>query len=473
MKKILSITSLLLVLATTACQDVIDVQPTHVLGDNNVFTKIEDFDVALNGAYANMRGLYLNGLFTGVIGDMMSDNLHESAESLVNYKAVTDWVYKADQLRINQTWAVGYNLIHDANTVLGKINEYTSANNQKTANRIRGQALALRGWTHFNLLRYYANNLDRNSTDPGVAIKTQAGLDFLARSSVKECYDQIYKDLEEARQILGDVDVAVNTATKRSRIDRTAVTGMLARVALYAKEYDKAANLAQEVIRAVPLATRAQFPGIWTDGNVSEVLFATQYNSGEGGPALDVFSPATNRAQWDPARDLVALYSATDDVRYTAYFTPTSTFPGVNRPGRTLLVGKYTGRGTARDGNVNFKVLRVAEMYLIAAEALALTNKSTEGLALLNQLRAARIAGFTPGTESGAALTTAIAVERRKELWLEGHRWFDIKRTTRTLQRSSECRTNCTLPATNVAWTWPIPQDEMLANSKMTQTTGY
>lgn len=473
MKKILSIASLLLVLATTACNDVIDVQPTHVLGNNNVFTKVEDFDVALNGAYANMRGLYLNGLFTGVIADMMSDNLHETAESLVNYKAVTDWVYKADQLRINQTWAVGYNLIHDANTVLDKIGTFTNSGNQKTANRIRGQALALRGWTHFNLLRYYGNNLDRNSTDPGIAIKIQTGSDLLSRSSVKECYDQIYKDLEEARQILGDVDVAINTASKKSRIDRTAVTGMLARVALYAKEYDKAANFAQEVIRAVPLATRAQFPGIWTDANVAEVLFATQYNSGEGGPALDVFSPATNRAQWDPARDLVALYNATTDVRYGAYFTPTTNFPGVNRAGRTVLVGKYIGRGTARDGNVNFKVLRVAEMYLIAAEALALTNKGTEALALLNQLRAARISNFVAGTESGAALTAAIATERRKELWMEGHRWFDIKRTTRALQRSSECRANCTLPATNVAWTWPIPQDEILANSKMTQNAGY
>jgi hypothetical protein len=272
---------------------------------------------------------------------------------------------------------------------------------------------------------------------------------------------------------LGDVDVAVNTATKKSRVDRTAVTGMLARVALYAKEYDKAATFAQEVIRAVPLATRAQFPGIWTDANVSEVLFATQYNSGEGGATLDVFSPAINRAQWDPARDLVALYNATNDIRYTSYFTPTSNFPGVTRTGRALLVGKYIGRGTARDGNVNFKVLRVAEMYLIAAEALAATNKGTEALGFLNQLRAARITGFTPGTESGAALTAAIATERRKELWMEGHRWFDIKRTTRALQRSSECRANCTLPATSVAWTWPIPQDEILANSKMTQNSGY
>lgn len=473
MKKILSITSILFVLATTGCQDVIDIQPTHVLGDSNVFTKIEDFDVALNGAYANMRRLHLNGLFTGVIADMMSDNLHETAESLVNYKQITEWTYKSDQTHVSQTWSAGYNLIHDVNTVLGKINEYTNTGNQKVSNRIRGQALALRGWTHFNLLRYYANNLDRNSGDLGVAIRTQTGLDILPRSTVKECYDQIYKDMEEARQVLANVDVSINSATKKSRIDRTTVTGMLARVALYAKEYDKAVGFAQEVIRAVPLATRQQFPGIWTDANVSEVLFATQFNSGEGGATLDVFSPATNRAQWDPSRDLLALYNATNDIRYTAYFTPSTNFPGVNRANRPQLVGKYIGRGTARDGNVNFKVIRVSEMYLIAAEALALTNKSSEALTLLNTLRSSRINGFVSGIESGADLINAIAIERRKELWMEGHRWFDIKRTTRNLQRSSECRNSCTLPSTNVAWTWPIPQDEILANTKMTQNPGY
>jgi hypothetical protein len=464
---------LISLLTATSCNKIIEVEPTHVLGNLNAFTKIEDFDVALNGAYANMRGLYLNGLFTGAIGDMMSDNLHETAESLVNYKAVTDWTYAADQLRINQTWAVGYNLINDTNTILDKINAFTTTGNQKIANRIRGQALALRGWTHFNLLRFYANNLDRNSTDLGVAVKIKTGLELPARNTVKECYDQIYKDLEEAQQILGDVDVAVNTAAKRSRIDRIAAVGMLARIALYSKEYPKAIGFANEVIRAVPLATRAQFPGIWTDANVSEVLFATQYNSGEGGPSLDIFSPATNRAQWDPARDLVALYDATNDIRYTSYFTPTTNFPGVSRAGRPLLVGKYIGRGTNRDGNVNYKVLRVAEMYLIAAEASALTNKETDALLLLNQLRTARITNFRAGTESGAALIAAIAAERRRELWLEGHRWFDVKRTTRSLQRSSECRANCSLPASSRAWTWPIPQDEILANNKMTQNQGY
>ena len=67
------------------------------------------------------------------------------------------------------------------------------------------------------------------------------------------------------------------------------------------------------------------------------------------------------------------------------------------------------------------------------------------GLADLNTLRAARISGFVPGVETGAALLSAIELERRKELIAEGHRWFDLKRTTRTVNRTNCTTSFCTL----------------------------
>ncbi len=120
------------------------------------------------------------------------------------------------------------------------------------------------------------------------------------------------------------------------------------------------------------------------------------------------------------------------------------------------MVTKYLGKGTARDGAVNFKAFRTAEMYLIRAEANA---RSGNGAAAL----------------SGAALLDAIANERRRELFVEGHRWFDLKRTTRTIARQG-CRppaTACNLAANNFRWTWPIPNNEILANSNVTQNNGY
>lgn len=453
--------------------DLIDLAPTHSLSRENVFGKIEDFEPVLSGTYASMRDLYSYGLFQSVMPDMMSDNTVETFESLVNYKAVTDWTYVADELRAAEVWRFNYLMINDANLIMESIGQY-EASNQKLANRIKGQALAIRGLMHFNLLQYYAPAFDRNSEAPGVAVKTSSSIELPGRATVKVTYDRIIKDLEDALVLLSDVDQPINTNTRRSRIDAATVNAILARVSLYAKEYSRAITFATAAIAARPLASSDNFPGIWTDANADEVFFAVQFNPGEGGPALDVWSPATNRAQFDPAPSLLALYDRTNDIRFKTYFTLGADVPGaVNRATRVVAT-KYQGKGAARDGAVNFKAFRTGEMYLIRAEANALTSKPIEALADLNILRAARIAGFVPGVETGNALVDAIATERRKELWLEGHRWFDLKRTTRIVQRV-DCRAGsvCSLPAASNKWAWPIPQNERLANPAIVQNGGY
>ncbi|WP_266361991.1 RagB/SusD family nutrient uptake outer membrane protein [Tellurirhabdus rosea] len=475
MKKLYALLLCGSLLTATSCNDMIDLTPTHSLSSANVFGKLDDFEPVLNGTYASMRDMYAYGLFSSVAADMMSDNLIETNESLVNYKAVTDWTYAADQLRIGEVWRFNYLMINDVNLILENIAPY-EASAPKKANRIKGQALAIRGLLHFNLLQYYAPNFDRNSTSPGVPVKTTSKIETPARATVKQVYDQIIKDLEAALPLLNDVDAAINTATKRSRIDAATVNAILARVSLYAKEYDRAITYATAAISARPLATRANFPGIWSDANADEVLFAIQFNPGEGGPALDVWSPATNRSQWEPAATLLSTFDRTNDVRFASYFTAGESITGsVNRAGR-FVVTKYQGKGTARDGAANFKAFRTGEMYLIRAEARALTNRAAEALADLNTLRAARIANFAPGTETGQALIDAIALERRKELWMEGHRWFDLKRTTRVVNRA-DCRPGsvCTLAANSPKWAWPIPQGEILANPSIAgaQNDGY
>jgi hypothetical protein len=125
------------------------------------------------------------------------------------------------------------------------------------------------------------------------------------------------------------------------------------------------------------------------------------------------------------------------------------------------------------DGIVNFKALRTGEMYLVRAEAYA--RDGQDGLAMddLNSLRAARIAGYVDEALAGAALLDAIAVERRKELVGEGHRFFDLKRTTREVNRVTNCTNFCTLDPSAREWAFPIPQSERLANPNAEQNTGY
>jgi hypothetical protein len=168
-----------------------------------------------------------------------------------------------------------------------------------------------------------------------------------------------------------------------------------------------------------------------------------------------------------PDPTLVDTYDQANDFRYSSYFQIID---------QRLVLSKYLAKSAQLgkpDGVVNFKALRTGEMYLIRAEANAKIGDETDALDDLNTLRAARINGYVSEILSGTALTDAIELERRKELICEGHRFFDLKRTTRTINRTN-CSNFCTLSRTDRSWTWPIPQPEIDANPAiLPQNPGY
>ena len=323
---------------------------------------------------------------------------------------------------------------------------------------------------HFDVLRYWVEEYDRNSTKPGIPYITTFDYEQKpSRGTVKETYDHIEADLLQARTLLNSgLDKTIN-ASGRAYIDIQGVNAILARVYLYSNQLDNAIQYSTLVINSIPLASRTNFPNIWTDASTSEVIWSVSFNAGEGRIGDPVYFVPSNRSSYRPNPTLVTLYDQANDVRYSSYFQVRS-----NR----LVLSKYLAKAaqvSRPDGITNFKAFRTGEMYLIRAEAYARKGGVNEVLALadLNTLRAARIAGFVAGTETGAALINAIALERRKELISEGHRWFDLKRTTKTITRTS-CSVFCTLTSASRAWTWPIPIGEINANPNiLPQNTGY
>lgn len=218
------------------------------------------------------------------------------------------------------------------------------------------------------------------------------------------------------------------------------------------------------VIAARPLANAVEFPLIWQDGTTREVVWSIKFQAGDAALAREIYQPAGDQLSWRPVTALLNLYDPAD-VRSTAYW--------VNRNGRMVL-NKYfakTTSGASPDGVTDYKIFRTGEMYLIRAEASANKGLDASALADLNTLRAARNAAT--GTESGAALQAAIATERRKELVVEGHRFFDLKRTTRSISRTQNCSNFCSLASGSRAWNLPVPQTEMIANDNMEQNPGY
>jgi hypothetical protein len=464
----------------SACDSVIDIEPEFVLDGSQRFNNLDDYESSLTGTYAQFRSTAYFGNASGPAGgfstlpDMMSDNLTETGESLANFRQLVNFDYAADNDAVEGLWTAAYRIIAQANITLRGIDEFASENPGQY-NRIKGQALAIRAYVHFDLLRYFGDNLALNSTTLGVPYKKEFNLDNIARPTVAETWQDIFADLNEAKTLLSDTDLTINPSANfslRANIDPITVDAILARAYLYSGQYAQAITAATTVIARVPLASKANFPAIWRDDNIgsSELIWSIPFNSGEGTPASNVYFASGNRSSFRPSAEVLGEYDQVNDIRYSAYFRTNN-----NR----IIVGKFLGKGSLSDGIVNWKVIRVSEMYLIRAEAYTrVSGNELNALNDLNSLRAARITGYVPTVLSGQVLVDAIELERRKELFVEGHRFFDVKRTTRNLVRS-DCGTNfttCSLLAGNRAWAWPIPIGEIIANDLINdsdQNPGY
>ncbi|HMO34085.1 MAG TPA: RagB/SusD family nutrient uptake outer membrane protein [Lacibacter sp.] len=476
-------------LALTSCKKNLELQNEFGLTPTNAFTDLASYSRQLSGVYGTFAGFeYYNG-YT-MVTDVLADDCYETIESLVNFNQVHNWLYDAsDRQRtfFTSMWRVPYNVVLQSNYIINGIDAVKSEN-ERFYNRILGQALAARAIAHFDVLKAYSDNLDRTSTSPGIPYKTDTRITYPARLPVREVYDSIYSDLNRAITLLGNVDVAINSGSNRGFLDIWGARAALAKVALYAKDYATAIQQSSLVIAQFPLATRSNFPGIWNDSRSDEVIWAIQNNSGDPGspfPSAELMSFRANRNTFGVLPAFISTYDTSGfagtgigrDIRFTSYYFLRNAVGGANNWG----ISKFRGKGTSSDNLVNFKVFRVSEMYLIRAEAYALSSPAnpTAANADLSALKTARIDGYTHTALTGAALVSEIAAERRRELSFEGHRWFDLKRTTRVVNRPLTGTGNpnpgvqSNLPSSSHRWVWPIPEVEMRANPQMQQNSGY
>ena len=471
-----------------SCKKAIDLEPSHNVDGADFFKTIGDYELALTGTYARLlqdsyygNGNNGSGPFVG-LPDMMSDNLFESSESLANYQQFSRWTYVADDPFVQDIWLDAYRVVQQANITLRGLDQFQGSN-PGAVNRISAQALALRALAHFDLLRFFGEEYDRNSTAAGIAYVDKFDLELKpARLTVKQTYDKIEADLKLSKNLMLSMDKPIQSngvgGTDRSFIDDLVVNGLLARIYLYANELDSAVKYSTLAINARPLTSRTNFPNIWLDATTAGVLWSVKFESLNAGIGDLMFYATGNRASYRPTTNLLNLYDAVNDIRYPSYFR--NLLRGslrLTNPARIVLI-KYDAKQanlSKPDGIVNFKAIRTAEMYLIRAEAYARLGAANEALALadLNALRAARISGYAGEVLSGAALLAAIADERRRELVAEGHRFFDLKRTTRTINRTTNCTGFCTLGPSAREWALPIPQSELLANPAAEQNDGY
>jgi hypothetical protein len=317
-------------------------------------------------------------------------------------------------------------------------------------NQLLGESYFMRAFHFFYLANFFGGV--PLSLDP-IALNNAN----LPRATKAEVYAQVISDLKTAEDLLP----GTYTGTLHARVNKYAVEAMLARVYLYQKDYTNAVTYATKVIGATDVTySLADLSTAFKTSSAETILqFATTYG----------YASFSYRAS-----------SATTIPNFYLYDTFMKSFEdGDNRKTvwvDSLVSGGVTYRrinkyklGTATAGDEYNVVLRLAEQYLIRAEANAQLNNVSASQTDLNAIRTrAGLGNTTAATKE--TLLTAIAQERKVELFGEfGHRWFDLVRTGQADAVLSQAKSTWLARDTVL----PIPYAEIQNNLKLTQNPGY
>lgn len=441
MKKLLYIS--ILVFAAYSC-DVVEVEPQNSISAAEAFKTKEDIDKGILGAYASFQSLSYYGRTYGIFADLAADNLsHPIDATATEYAEVDNNNILPENASNSNMWAKMYDGINVANNVISKVPtiENMSAQEQDIA---LAELYFIRALNHFNLMRYYGAIPLKLEPTIGVT-----NLDA-PRVPVAEVYAQLITDLNFAAENLP------NSGSK-IRGSKYAAKALLARVYLYQGNFQLAETMATDVINNGGYTLLGNYADIFED-ETAESIFEISFSQLERNRIAEYNFPKSlnGRREVEPSQSLLDAYEESDER-----------FEGSIAFAENLAYAiKYDDLNL---GAENFIVIRLADMYLIRAEAMA--KGSTPNVEQIKtDINAVRNrAGLSAVTSNSLdQLISTIEKERRVEFAFEGHRWFDLVRTGRAIDEL--------LNVTSINQTlFPIPFDELQTNNdpEMVQNPGY
>ncbi|SMB97898.1 RagB/SusD domain protein [Hymenobacter roseosalivarius DSM 11622] len=480
-KKTLGTALLSLGLLAGCSKDYLDLQPRDAVSTEVFYKTQADAIQATTAAYAQLQkqGLYGHSLWAM---DMMADNSYVGgggAADGIEFQQLDNFAIPASNPVITNLWQRTYLGIGAANQVLTRVPAITMDEAIKA--RSLGEAEFLRALYYFYLVRAYGDV-------PLVLTPAQSPAEVanITRTPMAEVYAQIVKDLTAAIPKLP----ASYTGNDVGRATKWSATALLAKVYLTMGDMPNAATQARAVLAG---SGKSLWPNYGDNFNVDkengqESLFEVQYKSGLNTFSLDGPGSAINQF-WGarfygspfvvsgggygfniPEKEFVDGYEAGDLRKPVTVFVPGDKYPdGQVQPARLqgapngFNVRKfYAGQlSTVWDSPLNVPVLRLAEVFLILAEA---APGSADGLAAINRVRnRAGLPALTSVTKE------AVLKERRYELAFEMDRWYDLKRTN-TLLTNPQLIAKGIKPFNVVL---PIPQAERDVNPNLAQNPGY
>jgi starch-binding outer membrane protein, SusD/RagB family len=484
MKKIFYILLIVSGVIGASCSDYLDYTETDLVHRDNAMLTVTNVESSVMGAYggvSDLMAILQNGVF--------SDELKTAGE-FYNAATVHEWQYGPADVSIRDTYTAinpQYQVIDRVNRVLEKVDvvDSTRLGDNVLRKRLKGEALFLRAWSHFELFRFYCAKYSPSGIAMPYMEVTNPDLLPNARIPMDQYFQKLNADITAAKSLLKAsypaTDNLNRAETPLTRVTSVTANALHARIALYSEDWANAEAYATTVISGNLLATTANFGAIWTDAATTELIWRTVRTPSMarlGSLYRNTSASATNigTVVWTYTTELFNSYPA-NDVRLAAYFR---TEPALTNAGRSpFIIRKYAGGGyaTGTENSANSKLLRVSEMYLIRAEARAEQGNLTGAAADLNALRTNRIPGYAAITlATYAQAIDEIFLERYRELAFEGHRFWDLKRKSMPVTRTgtdAPTTTGTTLPADDYRFALPIPLTEMQANKLMTQNPGY
>lgn len=513
----------------TSCSGFLETAPTSDVSDSQVFTSVKGAQAALNGCYNyfNFGASYDGGRGddNGYITHLMT--IESRGEDLICDGGWWNFDYQylpsynmANSWKNYQLWAYYYTLINNLNSIITFTPDIDGDDNEKNA--VLGQAHAMRGWSYFMLAQFFQQTYSSATKNnlPGVPIYTEpttSSTEGKPRGTIQETFQQIVTDLTAAE---GELQ-SFNRGSKH-HIDLSVTQGMLAHVYLVMNEWDKAKEYAAKARNGYPMTSNAD----WTEGfnniNTGSWLWGVTQdsenhwlNNGDYAPFgewANKIMRGSHDAHWSfngfwLPEDFVAYFEE-GDIRSncliygTKGWTSSKFYDVINctdhghasdpelyatlsklfssredyqaemkkakneeeRMSKTFgfLQATFSGR---EDRRGNFVYMRTEDLLLVEAEAAARLGEFDYAGELLRSLQTLR--GAKTSTSIGDDLIEEILLERRKELYGEGHASFDLIRAHKGLKRGGDHSAHTgakKLPAGSWLMIYQIPLTEINNN---------
>ena len=518
-----------LMVSSVGCtKEYLNETPTDAYTPSSALNSPENMFLAINGIHREMYAQSpLDDYTPGYAGEcyimpMLEFGAGDYLRALPGtgwFASACKWTSHTSATGSNPSWT-WYQYYHIIGSVNNIINAAEGMPESDMLNNVLGQAYAYRAFSHHRLVQLFAKSpiYSDENTELGVPImlKTTAPYEGQARATVAAVYAQCESDIKAAITYLKDVKQG-----NISHITYQTANGIAARIALTKGDFVAAATYAHEARQGLSLMSEDQYKSGFNDTDNPEWMWgakvvadqtnyymswfyyiAMNFNGSfdRGTPRIinktlfdqisatdyrrDVFldkMPNTtvawtgdvNSPNYDPNYPTKEEYDAAVAAVNNQYFGGSKSFKK-----HPYQVAKFLNQNAATIEPEDILYMRVAEMYLIEAEALAKQGgKDAEAAAVLFELVSARDNAYTLSVNTGTALQAEILLQRRIELFGEGHRWLDMLRNDEALDLTgSHADPSYYLdgykqdkPSVNNAWIFKIPQDEINANPNMVQ----